>query len=278
MTLNIPTPNKEWGNMKMNLQNNIPSKNHSGDMSLAPYTHLPNSINELLFGEYINDWVMQHEERLALISLLSKIRPECAIEIGTKDGGSLSAIAKFSKKIYTIDIDPTCSERIGRKFSNVEFIIGPSEETLIPLIQRLQEANVGIEFILIDGNHTRQAVRQDIENLLHIVRPTLPLYVVLHDSFSPECRQGMIEANWGANPYVHFVELDFITGRFEPNYRMTCGFALALLLPFRRNGNLNIHEDRALKNKIMFSHSIHRSKPWKSFMMAFKRKMKSLLK
>ncbi len=193
-----------------------------------------------------------------LIALLSKISPECAIEIGTKDSGSLSAIAKFSKKVYTIDIDPTCSERIGRKFSNVEFVTGLSEETLIPLIQRLQEDNVGLEFILIDACHTRQAVRQDIENLLHIIRPTLPLYVVLHDSISPECRQGVIEANWGANPYVNFVELDFVMGRFEPNYRMTCGFALALLLPFKRNGNLIIHEDRALGNKILLSHSIHR--------------------
>lgn len=264
--------------MKINLQNNIPSKKHHDDVSLAPYTHLPNSVNELLFSEYINDWVMQHEERSALISLLSKIRPECAIEIGTKDGGSLSAIAKFSKKVYTIDIDPTCSERIGRKFSNVEFVTGPSEKTLIPLIKKLQETNVGIEFVLIDGCHTRHAVRQDIENLLHIIRPTLPLYVVLHDSFSPECRQGMIEANWDANPYVHFVELDFITGRFEPDYRMTCGFALALLLPFKRNGNLNIHEDRALKNKILVSHSIHRRNLFKSTVKVLRRKIKSFLK
>lgn len=195
MTLNMPTQNREGENIEMNLQHNSLKKNHYWDISLAKYTHLPNSINKLLFGEYIDNWIMQHEERLMLIALLSKIRPECAIEIGTKDGGSLSAIAKFSKKVYTIDIDPTCSERIGRKYSNVEFVTGLSEETLIPLIQRLQEDNVGLEFILIDACHTRQAVRQDIENLLHIIRPTLPLYVVLHDSFSPECRQGMIEAN-----------------------------------------------------------------------------------
>ncbi len=103
-------------------------------------------------------------------------------------------------------------------------------------------------------------MRQDIENLLHIIRPTLPLYVLLHDSISPECRQGVIEANWGANPYVNFVELDFVMGRFEPNYRMTYGFALALLLPFKRNGNLIIHEDRALKNRILLRYSIHRPK------------------
>ena len=32
--------------------------------------------------------------------------------------------------------------------------------------------------------------------------------VILHDSFNPECREGMRTANWAANPQVHAVELD----------------------------------------------------------------------
>lgn len=261
----------------MDMNHNASARGIHWSMSRALYTHLPSSLNELLFGEYIDDWIMQHEERSALISLLAAIRPECAIEIGTANGGSLSAISKFSRLVYSLDIDPTCPERLAGMFSNVEFITGPSQETLPPLLQRLRENGVNIEFTLIDGDHSRRGVKTDIENLLR-VRPTRPLYVILHDSFMPKCRRGMVEADWGASPYVHFVELDFIPGRFEHNREMTCGFALAILLPFERRGQLVIHMERESIYRAVLRHSVHRTKYRRSVVAKLGRKLGGYLK
>ncbi|MCP4536038.1 MAG: class I SAM-dependent methyltransferase [Chloroflexi bacterium] len=218
------------------------------------------NIDQILFGNHIREWQMSTVERCTLIQLVEKIKPECAIEIGTAQGGSLSAIAKLSNKVYTLDIDPSCQERLGPQFSNVEFITGKSQQTLPPLIRNLQENGTRLEFVLIDGKHSRNAVKQDIEAVLTF-RPNQPLYILMHDSFNPGCRQGIIEANWAANPHVHFVQLDFVTGTILSTadfYRqMWGGFALALLLPFERTGELTIQKKQEMLFQSVLPHSIH---------------------
>ena len=73
-----------------------------------------------------------------------------------------------------------------------------------------------------------------------------------------------MEANWASSPYVHFVEIDFIPGRFnsdptEGGYRkMTCGLAIALMLPVKRKGELSFLVDGALPFDILKQRSIHR--------------------
>ncbi len=184
-----------------------------------------------------------------LISLLEALRPEYAIEIGTAQGGSLAALARFAKRVYTLDIDPTCRQRLEPHFPQVEFVTGHSRQTLPLLLQRLQTAQCPLSFILIDGDHSRQGVRQDIENILKY-RPLRPLLVVLHDSFNPECRQGMLEANWAMSPYVHQVELDYVTGVFlarPDRYReMWGGLAIAQLYPSERQQPLVIQTESDL--------------------------------
>ena len=235
----------------------------------------PRSISEALFGGYIrcdlvDEWEMTNASRCALIMLLSEIRPECAIEIGTARGGSLSVISRFSKKVYTLDRDPTCRERLGSKFPNVEFITGRSQETLPALLERIQGAGADLGFVLIDAGHSRDEVKQDIENLLRF-RPSRPLYVLIHDSFHPSCRRGIVEANWADSPYVHFVELDFVSGIFPgetystpEHYRqMWDGFALALMLPVERKNVLIINVFQELLFQTVLPHSVYYSTLWK---------------
>ena len=245
-------------------------------MSLASYTHLPKSLNDLFFGDYVNDWIMQHEERLALVFLLSKIRPVCAIEIGTANGGSLSVISRFSQKVYTLDVDPTCSQRLGGQFPNVEFITGKSQNTLKPLLQHLKEAGARLEFVLIDGDHTGNGVRQDIEHLLSF-QPTRPLFVVMHDSFMPAVRRGILEASWETNLYVHFVEVDFLSGRIEPDNKMTCGFALAIMLPYQRTGKVLTHTDRELLYRKVLKGATNRPRLMKRLVASVKRRLPLIL-
>ena len=224
----------------------------------------PQSIADTLFGAYLPEWQMAEAERCALIMLLNERRPACAIEIGTAQGGSLSALARFSEKVYSLDVNPACREQLGPKFSNAEFITGKSQKTLPPLLDQLQQANGGLGLVLIDGAHSRDGVRQDIENLLHF-RPTQLLYIVMHDSFNPECRRGILEAGWSKSPYVHFVELDFVPGILQSHpdrYReMWGGLALAILLPVERKGSLAVHANQELLFQTVLQHSIDHRRP-----------------
>jgi hypothetical protein len=225
---------------------------------------IPKSIDQIIFAGFEEKWQMTGAERCTLIMLLNHRRPECAIEIGTADGGSLSVLSHFAKKVYSLDFDPSCCDRLGHKFDNVEFITGRSQDTLAPLLKRLRESGTHIGFILIDGDHTMEGVREDIEIILRI-KPTELLFIVMHDSFNPDCRAGILSAPWQSSPYVHFVEVDFVPGFFcsQPELfkQMWAGFALALMLPEKRTSNLQIQAGQELLFQTVFPYSIYYSPP-----------------
>lgn len=214
-----------------------------------------------------DNWEMTDAERLALAGLLSDLRPECAVEVGVYRAGSLSVLSRFCKKVYALDIDPACAAHFQDRFTNVEFVTGNSSETLPQVLTRIESAQEKLGFVLIDADHSRDGVLRDINNVLRHT-PTQPLYILMHDSFNPECRRGMKEANWVSHPNVHIVDLDFVTGRFvtaeEPDSQrqMWCGFALAVLLPEPRNGKLVIHENESLMFRTAMRHSVYRMQKW----------------
>jgi hypothetical protein len=208
----------------------------------------PEQTRQCLTGDH-DDWQMLDSERSTLLAVLSSLKPACAIEVGVYRAGSLGVLAAHCAKVYALDIDPQCAVRYASRFPNVEFVTGPSAQTLPALIERLQASDQPIDFVLIDADHSALGVRGDIESVLRY-RPTKrPLYVIMHDSFNPECRRGMKEAAWEANPHVHAVELDFVVGLLVGDDEapvhvrgMWCGLALAILMPEKRSGPLVIHE------------------------------------
>jgi hypothetical protein len=224
----------------------------------------PESIDQIIFQGFRKEWQMSAAERCALIMLLEQIRPECAIEIGTAQGGSLSVLSHFANKVYSLDVDPTCRDRLDREFTNVEFIIGRSQDTLSPLLRRLQESGTQIGLILIDGDHTAEGLRQDIE-LVIVLKPTQPLFIVMHDSFNPDCRAGILGANWESSPYVHLVEVDFVPGIFnsyqEVFRQMWGGLALAIMLARERKNELKIQASQELLFRTVLPHSVHSPTP-----------------
>jgi hypothetical protein len=191
-------------------------------------------------GQY---WMMAPAEQVALLFLLSQLRPTIAIEIGTRFGGSLQAISRYCDRVYSIDIDPHVITRLDGKFPNVEFLIGPSDQKLPPLLEELQRKRAPLSFALVDGDHSTEGVRRDINHLLQF-KPTVPFYIVMHDSFNPACRAGLRLAQWGSNPHVHAVELDFVAGIVNPapvfRGQLWGGLALAVLLPKERTGRFEI--------------------------------------
>jgi hypothetical protein len=201
---------------------------------------------ECLESEFDLGWWMTRAERFTLLYLLQRFKPETALEVGTFRGGSLQALARYSKHVVTIDIDPafSLSER-AKTFKNVSFEIGDSSEVLPRLIAAYAET---LGFILIDGNHSAEYVRRDIDAVLQVV-PRQPIALVCHDSFKPDCREGMRHAAWALSPHVHYVDLDFVPGCVLPHFDsidsvMTGGFAFALLKPERRIDDLEIFESQ----------------------------------
>jgi len=205
------------------------------------------------------NWQMSLSERFCLIKLLEKIKPEIAIEIGTSNGGSLQVISKYAKKVYAIDVDPTIIDRLGSKFDNVEFLIGDSKIIVPKLIVELEENHKSIEFALVDGDHSSKGVKIDIENLLKYV-PLKSLNIIMHDSFNPKCRKGMLAPNYKDNKHVHYVEIDYISGGIiqNNNYReMWGGFGHVILLAEKRLTQLKIYQSQRELYRIAYLHSIH---------------------
>ncbi len=200
-------------------------------------------MNAALQTTNLDYWMMSPSEQVAMVFLLEHLRPKVAIEIGTRLGGSLQVLARFSERVYSIDIDREVSKRLAGKHDNVEYLTGASDDLLPPLIERLQGEQAELGFALVDGDHSADGVRKDIDNLLRF-RPSVPFYIVMHDSFNPACREGLREARWGDNPFVHAVELDFVVGVVNPapafRDQLWGGLALAILLPHERAGRFEI--------------------------------------
>ncbi len=227
-----------------------------------PEKEVPQSLKEILFvDEHERQiWQMTSAERATLFFLLSQINPQCSIEIGSSNGGSLAVLSQFSQIVYSLDIDPTCKTRLGPRFSNVEFITGDSRATLVPLLHRLQTENSTLEFVLIDGDHTAEGIKHDIENVLQF-KPNQPVYILMHDSFNPEVRAGIQSANWQDCLYVHWVELDLVPGillnRMPFHRQMWGGFAFALLRPVVRRGKLELSANQAPLQQAAIKQSAH---------------------
>jgi hypothetical protein len=194
----------------------------------------------------LDKWQMYDSERMSLAGLLSRQRPNCAIKIGTYYGGSLSMISEYADMVFSIDIDPEVPSRF-EKPDNVSLFIGPSTTVLPRLMETLELEDLAVDFILIDGDHSAEGVRRDINLVLSYV-PKTTVMVLMHDSFNPACRQGMMEASWSDCPYVTWVDLDFVPGRvIEPipgnhaSGEMWGGLALAILSPQPRSGDIAVH-------------------------------------
>ncbi len=201
-----------------------------------------------LLGEFFQtdpalDWQMSPSEQAMVMYLVERLKPRAAIEIGTRFGGSLQVLARHCGRVYSLDIDPEVKQRLQGRFENVEYLIGRSDETLPPLIDRLQRENTAVGFVLIDGDHSTEGVRKDIDNILRY-KPVRTLYIIMHDSFNPVVRRGLRAANWAGSPYVHRVELDLVAGAVNssPTFRgqLWGGLALAVLAPEPRRGALEI--------------------------------------
>ena len=187
-------------------------------------------------------------EWIALQHILAGLHPKRAIEVGTYQGGSLQVLAHFCDRVSSIDIDPSIADTLGSRFSNVTFHTGNSAEILPSVLRSGAQGCDPVGFVLIDGDHSTEGVRRDINALLS-VPPSCEMVVLMHDAFNPDCRAGILTANWQGSPYVHEVEIDYIPGVYHQHAYDTAsartmwgGFACALLKPEPRQCDLVISQ------------------------------------
>lgn len=155
------------------------------------------------------DSQMSFGERAALEGVLAQIRPRVAIEIGTAEGGSLRRIARYSRRVHSIDLDHRPLN--GDVPPNVELHTGSSALILPSLLQRLAEAGEDLDLALVDGDHSYEGVRGDLEILLSSAC-TLRSTILVHDTTNAEVRAGVESVSLDRYPRVVYYELDFVPG------------------------------------------------------------------
>jgi len=221
-------------------------------------------ISEQLSEGYDARWEMELCERAGMLWVLDKAKPEVSIEIGTANGGSLSAISKHSGQVYTLDLNPKARDKVGFDYPNVEYVPGDSRETLPLLLKKLAAQGAALGFILVDGGHDTECVQADLNTILQY-KPVRPLWIAMHDTFNPACRKGMMTAAWAQCPFVHFVEMDYVPGilHSKPGLKrqMWGGLALALMLPTARTEPLKIGARQDYLFQTVFRHSAHSPVP-----------------
>jgi hypothetical protein len=221
----------------------------------------------LRHSDYPLPWEMSPPERSVMLQLLESRRPDVALEIGTYRGGSLQAIVAFARTVYSIDIDPRVPAMLGPRFPDVRFRTGDSNVLLPQVLEEITRSGEQLGFVLVDGNHQTSAVRSDLDHILQHV-PTGLVYVLMHDSFNPACRQGILSAGWEQCKHVHYLEVDFIAGELfdkvsapEKASSMWRGLALAVMLPEPRRGELTIHQSHRGAFEAVYPQSVHRRRP-----------------
>jgi hypothetical protein len=226
-------------------------------------------MNALIHRHLVDDpswklhWQMASGDRVAFSRAISVRKPSLALEIGTYQGGSLQVISQYAGHVISVDIDPEVPGRLAGIFPNVEFVTGDSDLVLPSLIEKLNRERRGVGFVLIDGDHTHDGVRRDVEHVLQL-NVTEPLALLIHDSFNPAVRSGILDVDWPSYPHVHEFEVDFSGGVFfekafdtAPARTMWGGLACALLLPAKRERALPFSQSQSFAFGLLYAESAH---------------------
>jgi hypothetical protein len=205
------------------------------------------AFDELFFPGVASDrWQMMPWERIAITGLLARLRPKMALEIGVYHGGSLTLTSQFANEVIAIDIDPDVVNRFNVP-ANTEIWIGDSADLISRALTRTEDRDLPLNFVLIDADHSAAGVTRDIEQVLRY-RPREPMVILIHDSGNPDCRQGILNADWNCNPHVQFVECDLVPGQIIEHTvkagrgEVWGGLAIAYLNAEIRSGSVPIRQ------------------------------------
>lgn len=153
-------------------------------------------------------WQMSLGERAAIEGLLSAVRPALAIEVGTAEGACLRRIAMHSGEVHSFDL---ITPSIPDLPANVRLHTGDSHALLPEVLAGFAAEGRNVDFVLVDGDHSADGVRRDVEALL--ASPAVAdTVIVLHDTGNDIVRTGLDAVPYNAYPKVAHVDLDFVPG------------------------------------------------------------------
>src|SRR6188472_2535663 len=140
---------------------------------------------------------MTFGERAAIVGLLSELKPQLAIELGTAEGGALARIAEHSAEVHSFDLAAPNPEVAA--LANVTVHIGSSHVLLPRVLRERESRGANIDFVLVDGDHTAAGVERDVRDLLAspAVRRTL---IVVHDTLNDVVRAGLRRIEFATEP------------------------------------------------------------------------------
>jgi hypothetical protein len=97
------------------------------------------------------------------------------------------------------------------ELQHVSIHTGDSHQKLPELLGRFSAAGINVDFVLVDGDHTADGVKRDIEDLLS--SPAISRTVILiHDSANEIVRAGLEAVDYDSHEKVRSVDLDFVPG------------------------------------------------------------------
>lgn len=185
-------------------------------------------------------WQMSLGERAAVEGVLTQLNPSLAIEIGSMEGACLRRIAAHAQETHSFDLQPPSLAVNG----NVTVHTGDSHALLAPFLDELSRQGRNVDFVIVDGDHTPEGVRQDIEDLLDSTAVARTV-ILIHDTANERVRRGVDAVRFAAWPKVAHVELDWIPGHLfaEPTLRNELWFGLGLVIvdvtaPAYRSGSV----------------------------------------
>lgn len=149
-------------------------------------------------------WMMAPSERLAIVGLLAMLRPKTALELGCADGGLTSWLSTYAEAVVTVDIDEKVL-RVAASLPNVT----PLHMTSAEATCRLEAEGRRFDLTVVDADHSAAGVRRDLESALRFSE-----VIVLHDTYNPDCRAGIVEVLAGRDVYH---DLDLVPGGLQPD-------------------------------------------------------------
>lgn len=144
-----------------------------------------------LLGAHPNPWMMWPSERLAILGLLEILKPRRSLELGCAQGGLTKWLSEYSESVVTVDLDARVYQ-VTQGLENVQPLCMNTREAFA----RIRAQELTFDLTIIDADHSRTGVARDLEEALEVSR-----CIVLHDTYYPPCRMGMLDVLNGRDMY-----------------------------------------------------------------------------
>lgn len=143
-----------------------------------------------IISEIDQYWVQQHfdkEQRDFFINLLLDLKPKYCLETGFETGTSSTTILASSKPKKLISVSKGANMKVAEKLEenyNFKLIKGDSTKILTAEFFKKEYPN-GIDFYHVDGGHTFQVAKADLDNAYPYMNKGS--IIIIDDFYSKVC-------------------------------------------------------------------------------------------